>query len=152
MAARFRVIMNQSSLQYPPAGRAGTSRRRACHDRNAGALLNQGVKQFLNEGCLYYRYVKEAHLENTFLPVSRKDMEERGQTQLDFVFISGDAYVDHPSFGPAILCRPSSSPPEIWIPWSITIRSQKKDVTRTPFHRAVKWENAPTALSSSTEI
>ena len=105
MAARFRVIMNQSSLQYPPAGRAGTSRRRACHDRNAGALLNQGVKQFLNEGCLYYRYVKEAHLENTFLPVSRKDMEERGQTQLDFVFISGDAYVDHPSFGPAILCR-----------------------------------------------
>ena len=32
-------------------------------------------------------------------------MEERGWETLDFVFISGDAYVDHPSFGPAILCR-----------------------------------------------
>lgn len=41
----------------------------------------------------------------SFLPVTRKDMEERGWQQLDFVFVSGDAYVDHPSFGPAILCR-----------------------------------------------
>ena len=32
-------------------------------------------------------------------------MEERGWNELDFVFISGDAYVDHPSFGPAIICR-----------------------------------------------
>lgn len=42
---------------------------------------------------------------NEFLPISRKDMQERGWEQLDFVFVSGDAYVDHPSFGPAILCR-----------------------------------------------
>ena len=42
---------------------------------------------------------------NGFLPISREDMEERGWQQLDFVFISGDAYVDHPSFGPAIICR-----------------------------------------------
>ncbi|SFI36059.1 uncharacterized radical SAM protein YgiQ [Selenomonas ruminantium] len=42
---------------------------------------------------------------NGFLPISKKDMEERGWQQLDFVFVSGDAYVDHPSFGPAILCR-----------------------------------------------
>lgn len=41
----------------------------------------------------------------SFLPVIRKDMEERGWQQLDFIFVSGDAYVDHPSFGPAILCR-----------------------------------------------
>ena len=41
----------------------------------------------------------------SFLPVTRKDMEERGWQQLDFIFVSGDAYVDHPSFGPAILCR-----------------------------------------------
>lgn len=41
----------------------------------------------------------------SFLPVTRKDMEERGWKQLDFIFVSGDAYVDHPSFGPAILCR-----------------------------------------------
>ncbi|WP_051635112.1 YgiQ family radical SAM protein [Selenomonas sp. ND2010] len=42
---------------------------------------------------------------NGFLPISKKDMEERGWEQLDFIFVSGDAYVDHPSFGPAILCR-----------------------------------------------
>ena len=40
-----------------------------------------------------------------FLPICRRDMEERGWRELDFVFISGDAYVDHPSFGPAIICR-----------------------------------------------
>ena len=40
-----------------------------------------------------------------FLPICRRDMEERGWNELDFVFISGDAYVDHPSFGPAIICR-----------------------------------------------
>ena len=40
-----------------------------------------------------------------FLPVSRKEMEERGWEQCDFVYVSGDAYVDHPSFGPAIITR-----------------------------------------------
>ena len=40
-----------------------------------------------------------------FLPVSRKEMKERGWDQVDFVYISGDAYVDHPSFGHAIITR-----------------------------------------------
>ena len=40
-----------------------------------------------------------------FLPICQEDMERRGWEQPDFVFVSGDAYVDHPSFGPAILCR-----------------------------------------------
>ncbi len=40
-----------------------------------------------------------------FLPVCKKDMEERGISQLDFVYVCGDAYVDHPSFGAAIICR-----------------------------------------------
>jgi len=40
-----------------------------------------------------------------FLPISREDMEKRGWDQLDFLFISGDAYVDHPSFGHAIITR-----------------------------------------------
>ena len=44
-------------------------------------------------------------LENKFLPISKKDMEERGISQLDFVYVIGDAYVDHPSFGPAIISR-----------------------------------------------
>jgi uncharacterized radical SAM protein YgiQ len=43
--------------------------------------------------------------ENKFLPICKKDMEERGWEQLDFVYISGDAYVDHPSFGHAIITR-----------------------------------------------
>ena len=42
---------------------------------------------------------------NKFLPISKKDLKERGIGQLDFVYICGDAYVDHPSFGAAIICR-----------------------------------------------
>ncbi len=40
-----------------------------------------------------------------FLPICREDMEERGWTQVDFVYVSGDAYVDHPSFGHAVITR-----------------------------------------------
>ena len=40
-----------------------------------------------------------------FLPICKEDMEKRGWTQLDFVYVSGDAYVDHPSFGHAIITR-----------------------------------------------
>lgn len=40
-----------------------------------------------------------------YLPVNREDMECRGWDQVDFVLVSGDAYVDHPSFGPAIISR-----------------------------------------------
>lgn len=44
-------------------------------------------------------------MANGFLPVCKKDMEDRGWKQLDFVYVSGDAYVDHPSFGHAIITR-----------------------------------------------
>ena len=40
-----------------------------------------------------------------FLPVSRADMDARGWDQCDFVYVCGDAYVDHPSFGMAIITR-----------------------------------------------
>ena len=40
-----------------------------------------------------------------FLPVSRRDMRERNIAALDFILISGDAYVDHPSFGHALIAR-----------------------------------------------
>ena len=39
----------------------------------------------------------------SFLPIFRQDMKEQGIEQLDFVYIIGDAYVDHPSFGHAII-------------------------------------------------
>ena len=42
---------------------------------------------------------------NTFLPVNKKDMLQRGWEQADFVYITGDAYVDHPSFGASIITR-----------------------------------------------
>ena len=44
-------------------------------------------------------------MNNAFLPITKQEMEERGWTQPDFVYITGDAYVDHPSFGTAIISR-----------------------------------------------
>lgn len=44
-------------------------------------------------------------MRREFLPVTRQEMEERGILQPDFVYICGDAYVDHPSFGAAIITR-----------------------------------------------
>ena len=42
---------------------------------------------------------------NTFLPISKEDMTKQGISQLDFILITGDAYVDHPSFGISIISR-----------------------------------------------
>ena len=42
---------------------------------------------------------------NEFLPVSRAELDARGIEQLDYIIVTGDAYVDHPSFGTAIISR-----------------------------------------------
>ncbi len=42
---------------------------------------------------------------NDFLPITKEDMIKRGWDSVDFTFVIGDAYVDHPSFGPAIVSR-----------------------------------------------
>ncbi len=44
-------------------------------------------------------------MQRDFLPISTLDMEKRGWSQCDFVFVTGDAYVDHPSFGTAVISR-----------------------------------------------
>ena len=44
-------------------------------------------------------------MKNGFLPISQQDMKERNIEQLDFIYVIGDAYVDHPSFGHAIISR-----------------------------------------------
>lgn len=44
-------------------------------------------------------------IENKFLPISRQDMEDRGWEQCDFIIVTGDAYIDHHSFGTAIISR-----------------------------------------------
>ena len=41
----------------------------------------------------------------SFLPLTKEEMALRGWTQADFVCVTGDAYVDHPSFGTAIIAR-----------------------------------------------
>ena len=44
-------------------------------------------------------------MDREFLPVNRKEMQRRGWDRPDFVYVIGDAYVDHSSFGPAIISR-----------------------------------------------
>lgn len=43
--------------------------------------------------------------DNRYLPISKQDMIDRGWEQLDFIIVTGDAYVDHHSFGTAIISR-----------------------------------------------
>lgn len=40
-----------------------------------------------------------------FLPISKKDLQDNNISQLDFIYVTGDAYIDHPSFGTAIITR-----------------------------------------------
>ena len=44
-------------------------------------------------------------LAKTFMPISKEDLKNRGISQLDFIIVTGDAYVDHSSFGTAIIGR-----------------------------------------------
>ena len=49
--------------------------------------------------------IRRGKFEHRFLPVSQADLRERGWDELDIVIISGDAYVDHPAFGPPLIAR-----------------------------------------------
>ena len=51
------------------------------------------------------RPTSNAPCAETFLPINREEMTARGWEQLDVLFVSGDAYVDHPSFGIPLLAR-----------------------------------------------
>ncbi len=44
-------------------------------------------------------------MDTTFLPVTPEEVRAQGRDVPDFVYVTGDAYVDHPSFGPAIISR-----------------------------------------------
>lgn len=44
-------------------------------------------------------------MDNHFLPISKEELENRGWERPDFIIVSGDAYVDHPSFGAAVIGR-----------------------------------------------
>ena len=47
---------------------------------------------------------QEKH-QNMALPMTRAEMDARGWAELDVLLVTGDAYVDHPSFGPAVIGR-----------------------------------------------
>ena len=82
-----------------------------------------------------------------FLPVTREEMKKRGWEQVDFVYVSGDAYVDHPSFGAAIIGRLLESrgyrvgmiPQPDWILWSIIIQFPKSTDKRMLILREDRW-------------
>ena len=76
--------------------RASRGQGKAQGSRSVSAATSE-VKRFKPQTSLPPR--------SAFLPVSRADMEERGWDCCDFVFVCGDAYVDHPSFGMAIITR-----------------------------------------------
>ena len=44
-------------------------------------------------------------VSNGFLPITAEEMKQKGWDSVDFVIVTGDAYVDHPSFGTAIISR-----------------------------------------------
>src|SRR5690242_12569143 len=49
--------------------------------------------------------LRTPRFEHPFLPVTRADLEARGWDGVDIVIVSGDAYVDHPAFGPVLIAR-----------------------------------------------
>src|SRR5581483_8952107 len=49
--------------------------------------------------------LKRGRFEHPFLPTTRAEVEARGWRELDVVIVSGDAYVDHPAFGPPLIAR-----------------------------------------------
>ena len=90
-----------------------------------------------------------------YLPMNRAEMNIRGWNQCDFVYVSGDAYVDHPSFGHAIITRLLEAHG-----YRVGIIAQpdwkdpfpKREDSRIPIPRAALWENARITRRLSTAI
>ena len=53
----------------------------------------------------YPKYWAECYGTSPFLPMSRAEMDELGWDSCDIIIVTGDAYVDHPSFGMAVIGR-----------------------------------------------
>ena len=100
-----------------------------------------------------------------FLPVTKKEMQQRGWEQVDFVYLTGDAYVDHPSFGTAIISRLLESrgyrvgiiPQPDWRKKeSVQVFGEprlgfltpfpRNTARRIPIHQAARWDCARTCL------
>ncbi len=80
--------------ENPPAGPGGGD----------GAGSGPGISGVGGRGSLP-PFIKYVYYSPMFLPVSRDDMKKRGWDRCDFIMVSGDAYVDHPSFGAPLIAR-----------------------------------------------
>ncbi|MCH5344238.1 MAG: YgiQ family radical SAM protein [Acetatifactor sp.] len=85
-----------------PGIQAGKSAgMRVCAVEDAYSLQARAQKEALAD-----HYITDYHgLFWQYLPISEEELAERGWDQVDFAYVIGDAYVDHPSFGPAIISR-----------------------------------------------
>src|SRR3546814_11156036 len=68
---------------------------------NPSVIVMQAVKPLFD----YPKYWAECFGPAPFLPMSREEMDQLGWDSCDIIIITGDAYVDHPSFGMAIIGR-----------------------------------------------
>ena len=69
------------------------------------ACMNGAFLRYLNDPLIQKETKYMAKQKSAFPPMSREEMRARNIEQLDFIFVSGDAYIDHPSFGAAIITR-----------------------------------------------
>ena len=67
-------------------------------------LLRKSVGLYRQSGISASAQEKSIRMTG-FIPVSMEKLRERGIAQPDFIYVNGDAYVDHLSFGAAIICR-----------------------------------------------
>ena len=74
-----------------------SSNRLGLYDTRGVGLVRRGSMPYLCP--MQHRPITD------WLPITRKEVEQRGWQQLDVILISGDAYVDHPAFGPAVIGR-----------------------------------------------
>ena len=89
-----------------------------------------------------------------FLPATKEEFDRSGIGVPDFVYVSGDAYVDHPSFGAAIITRILDAAgfsvavlAQPWIRWSRTIPPQRRSARTIGIHPAGARDSVPTVRS-----
>ena len=71
-----------------------------------------------------------------FLPVTAQEMKDRGWEQVDFVYLTGDAYVDHPSFGMRHYQQASGKPTATGLGSFLSLTGGRKKVSRCSGNRA----------------
>ena len=97
--AKNSTATKNGAIPKRPAAKNGTTPKRPAGNRAKAKAPHP------KPACTRCPGTKGRPGREAFLPVSRADMDARGWDQCDFVYVCGDAYVDHPSFGMAIITR-----------------------------------------------